>query len=343
MTARRAELIAEPWQADFLQLMRELERGSPKKPRIGKSAVLAQDIVTPGQDPFIEFPAANVTEIEEREGRPIRVRTRFLGYFGPQGALPLATTMEAYHWQRGNDASFVAFADIFATRFQQLFFRAWSDARPITQIDRPEKDRFRDYIGSIIGTGSGASRNRDRVPDVTKLSFAGLLAGRVKSAARLGQVLRGALGLDVEIVERVGDWLEFEPGDLSRLGQRGATLGQNAYLGARVYSVETRIMLKLKTRNLPEYESFLPGGRRFGELADMVRFYFGDMIDVDVQLALPRSALPAAMLGKSGRLGWTAWSAPVKPAKGAEDDYVADAVFSTARGNAPSAEVSAIS
>lgn len=326
-TARRSEVMAEPWRADLLALLRELERGSPQNPRIGTSAVLAQDIVALGQDPFLEFPASNVTAIEEREGKSLRVRTRFLGFFGPQGALPLATTTEAYHWHQGNDDSYTAFTDIFATRFLQLFFRAWSDARPITQTDRPDLDRFRDYVGSFIGIGSPAFHDRDSVPDIAKLQFAGLLAGRVKSAARLRQVLRGVLGVDVEVVERVGNWLEFEESDLSRLGQSGAVTGQNAYLGARVFSVETKALLRVRTRSLEEYESYLPGGAKFRALAEMIRLYLGDTIDFDVELALPRSCLPSAVLGKAGRLGWTTWSAPTK---GDDDDFVADAVFSTA-------------
>ncbi len=329
MTTRRTEVLADPYSTDYLGLMRELERGARGKPRIGTSAVMSQDIVALGQDPYMEFPASNVTGIEEGErGRPMRVRTRFLGFFGPQGALPLSTTMEAFLWQQGNDASFVAFTDILTNRFLQLFFRAWSNARPITQHDRPEDDRFHDYVGSFIGIGTPAFHDRDAVPDITKLPFVGLMSGRVKSATRLRQMLEGVLGLDVDVVERVGSWLDFEPSDLSRLGRVGATLGQNTYLGARIFTVDCKARLRVRTRSLEEYESFLPGGKRFRELSDMIRLYLGDTVDFDVELALPRSCLPAVVLGKSGKLGWTAWSAPTK---GRDDEFVYDAVFSTAQ------------
>lgn len=326
MTTRRAKILAEPWSADLLDLLRDVERGARDKPRIGENLVLAQEPVRLGQDPYAEFPASNISAITERPDSSLNVRTRFLGYFGPQGALPLATTMEAYNWQRGNDSSFVAFADLFATRFLQLFFRAWSNARPITQADRPEHDRFRDYVGSFIGIGVAAFHDRDAVDDVAKLRFAGLLSGRVKSATRLRQILTGLLGLDVEVEERIGHWLEFEPGDRSRLGQAGATLGQNTYLGARVFSVETKARLKLRAKSFEEYQSFLPGGQRFQHVSDMIRLYLGDTIDIDVELGLPRNLVPAGRLGVVGQLGWTLWSAPTK---GGDDEYVSDAVFST--------------
>ena len=72
---------------------------------------------------------------------------RFLGFFGPQGALPLDTTIEAFHWARGHDESFVRFANIFADRFLQLFYRAWAQAQPHVNRDRPKDDRFTVYVG----------------------------------------------------------------------------------------------------------------------------------------------------------------------------------------------------
>ena len=57
--------------------------------------------------------------------------------FGPQGALPLTTTDEAYSWLRARDDAFARFVDIFQGRFLALFFRAWADARPIAQERSP--------------------------------------------------------------------------------------------------------------------------------------------------------------------------------------------------------------
>ena len=61
----RGELKLEPWRFDFLAVMRELERTYPDKPRIGDSTVVAEDVVALGQDPYLEFPASNVSSFEE--------------------------------------------------------------------------------------------------------------------------------------------------------------------------------------------------------------------------------------------------------------------------------------
>ncbi|MBY6047924.1 type VI secretion system baseplate subunit TssG [Vannielia litorea] len=326
---RRDMLEAEPYRFNIHALLRELERMYPDKPRIGRSQVLAQEIVDVGQDPFLDFPASNVKAFEVREGEVPRLRTKFLGFFGPQGPLPILTTVEAMRWQEAGDDAFVRFADIFATRFLQLFHRTWADARPIAQFDRPEEDRFAAYVGSMIGIGTAPYRDRDRVPDIAKLPFAGVMASRVKSAKRLQQVLEGVLGVDVKIREREGIWLEFEESDLSRIGQQGADLGRNTYAGRRVYSINDKAVIEIRTEALDSYESFLPGGDMFERLADMVRFYLGEQIDFDVELALPRPLCPKAQLGTKGRLGYTTWTPLKADDKGTSaDDYVSDARFS---------------
>ena len=71
--------------------------------------------------------------------------------------MPLTTTDESLGWLLMRDDSFARFLDLFNNRFLQLFFRAWSDARPIAQHDRPNEDRFIGFIGSFIGIGINAS------------------------------------------------------------------------------------------------------------------------------------------------------------------------------------------
>ncbi len=207
--------------------MRDLERAHPEKPKIGDNAVLDEEVVAVVQDPFLAYPAANISDFDKTMRGTPRLHTRFLGFFGPQGALPLLTTFEVHnwHWGRKQDHSFARFVDIFGNRFRQLFFRAWSDARPIGQFDRPKQDRFHAYVGAFAGIGSPPFADRDGVNDLAKLPFAGLVSSHVKSARRLAQLLRGVFKLDVSITERMGSWLSFEPGDRLALGAMGSTLG----------------------------------------------------------------------------------------------------------------------
>lgn len=332
----RRDLLREaPARFGFLALLRELERGATDKPRIGLNATLNEEVATLGQDPFMAYPDGNISFYEEREGRPVRLRARFLGYYGPQGALPLHTTVEAYQWYTNRDDAFVAFTDMITGRFQQLFFRAWSDARGITQYDHPGDDRARRHLGSVLGLASPALQDRGPVPDLARVQVAGLAMGRVKSPVRLRQILEKVLGVGITIREHMPMWMNFEPGDQSRMGQQGATLGRDCRLGARVQSVNEKIEVQVRTESRPEYESFLPGGVNFARLQDLLFWYLGPEVAVDIAPALPATAVSGVALGgKPGQgaaLGWTAWMAPPPAEPGA---YLGNAVFAAERGSA---------
>ena len=303
-------LEAEPWRFDYFTVLRHLERTFSDRPRISDSAARREEFVQFGQDPYMEFPASNLARTVQGDNKPLKVFVKYLGLLGPQGALPLATTEEAYHYVLAGDDAFPRFLDIFNNRFIQLFFRAWADSRPIAQHDRPDADRFVAYIGSAIGIGSGPYQNLDSVPDPVKLGFAGLLGAQVKSTSRLTGAICGMFNVKAEVEEFVGTRLVIEAAEWTILGARYNTLGEDALLGRTVFSVQDKIRIRIFTNSLAQYIRFLPTGDLCEPLADLVFFYNGEQLEWDAELAIPSGAAEPITLGRFGQLGWTSWMAP---------------------------------
>lgn len=299
-----------PEMFDFFATMRALEANNPQGPRIGDSDALREEYVTLGQDPFVVFPASNLSKAETDKAGRLRVLVRFLGLMGPQGALPLTTSEEALTYLERGDDALPRFFDLFNNRFLQLFFRAWADARPIAQADRPHDDHFRLYVGAAIGNGSPLARELDSVPDPVKLCFAGLMGAGAKSASRLASLVTGVFGTRAEVEEFAGAWLTLDMGDRSRLGMANGTLGGTLMLGERMFSVSDKFRLVLHAASLAEFETYLPTGQRAEQLSDLVTFFLGEALDWDVELALPAREARPMVLGRNGRLGWTSWMAP---------------------------------
>lgn len=292
-------------------LLRELEQKAGDRPRIGKNTRVREALVRLGQDPFLAFPDMDLARADLK-ARPPMIRAQFLGFFGAFGALPLNWTEEIQRWFAAGDESFVAFTDVFATRFQELFYRTWADARPLTQFDHPTDDRFQTYLMALTGIGSPAFQGRDSVSDTVKMRLVPLAVGRVKSPVRLRQMLTehfgGAIRFDVE--ELVPEWLEFEPDSLSRMGLQAATLGRDTHLGSRVRSIGEKMVLHVRVPTLEAYDRFLPGGPDHAHLRDITFWYLGQAYEIDVALWLPQPEVRPAVLGVSTRLGWMACMAP---------------------------------
>jgi len=305
-----SDLQAEPWRHDFYQVLRRLERSCPDRPRIGDSATRRDDYVSLGADPYMEFPASTLSKADRDAQGRVRVLVKFLSLLGPQGALPLATTEETYHWLLAHDDAFPRFLDLLNHRFLQLFFRAWADARPIAHRDRPQDDRFGAYLGSTMGIGSEPYRQLDSVPDTAKLAFAGLIGPQTKSGSRLRGFIRGLFRVDAEVEEFVGSRLSFAQDERTLLGVRHSGLGADVLVGASVFSVRDKIRIRVFARTLAEYRRFLPIGDRAEPLADAVFLYIGEQLDWDVELAIPANRVAPVRLSRSGELGWTSWLAP---------------------------------
>ncbi|MCV0426072.1 MAG: type VI secretion system baseplate subunit TssG [Roseibium sp.] len=300
----------------------------PAPPRIGKSRRLMEDIVRFGQDPSSEFATSTIERATRDGDGGLVLLERFLGLLGPQGALPAAMTDEAIMRGLRGDDSFPRFLDVFNNRFVQLFFRAWADARPIVQHDRPDDDRFLAYLGSAIGIGTPIYRDLDRIDDRLKLLYAGLSSPKTKSAARLKALVTGVFGVDVEIDQCVGTWLHLDQDDQLTLGSLGpenaGQLGCDTIVGARVYSVSDKIRIRIFTRSLEEYRKFLPPTRTrpnpwTERLFDLIDFYLGLEIEYEIELALPKKCASAIHMDRdnSATLGHIGW---LKPAVAKEQE-----------------------
>jgi type VI secretion system ImpH/TssG family protein len=294
-------------------LLRELERRAGTKPRIGRNTRLHDQLVRMGQDPFTGVPTADIARYDPSRRVPM-IRAQFMGFFGPFGAFPLNWTEEIQQWFIHGDKSFTRFVDIFTERFQELFFRAWSDAHAITQFDHPTDDRFQSYLLAVAGNGTKAMRDRDEVSDTVKARYAGLAGGRVKSPVRLRQILQLHFDgkLRVEIEELVPTWLDFEPDTLSHMGRQACSIGMNMHLGSRVRTVGEKIRVHLYVRSIKDYFELLPSGGDHPDLRDLVFWYLGEAYEVETVLWLPQTEIQPAVMGVNAQLGWMACIAPPK-------------------------------
>jgi type VI secretion system protein ImpH len=330
-----SQLAERPWEYGFYQAMRRLEAMHRDRPRLGRSVRPAQDAFRLAQEPSMMFAPATLAAWEpEEEGHPARLLVHFFGLFGPDGPLPLHLTEYARDRRRNfRDPTFQRFADLFHHRALSLLWRAWADSRPTVSFDRPEEDRFATYVGALIGLGTASLHDRDAMPDLTKLHFAGRLSNQTRHAEGLGAILSAFFTMPVHIECFVGAWLVMQDSDHTRLAEQPqtGTLGGTALLGGRVWSRQHKFRVVFGPLTLAEYLRLLPSGTSFRRLIPIVRNYAGDTMMWDVNLILRREEVPPVRLGQQGHLGWTSWLMPRRKQTDAADLFLDASEQSPAR------------
>jgi len=336
-------LTASPWAFDFFQALRRLECLYSDLPRLGEGQFPAEEPIRLGQRASLRFAPSAVAQFRPGgEDDPGRLQVEFLGMLGPQGPLPMHLT--EYAIRRGrpphNDPTFGAFLDVFNHRMLALFYRAWANALPTVNFDRPgpDSDRFGVFLASLIGHGETSLRGRDELPDAVRLHYAGRLAPHARNAEGLRAMLRDFFRLPVAIHEFVGQWLDLPDEERTRLGTRGSGLGTSFVAGSRVWDCAHKFRLVVGPLRLADYQRLLPGGDSLRRLVAMVRSYLDDGLRWDLQLVLRQDEVPRFRLDGGNQLGWTTWmTRPTgeRPALARDpDDICLDAMALAASGGA---------
>lgn len=299
-----------PETFEFFEAARRLECAFPERPRLGHSTKVSDDFVRFCQTPSLSFASKMVDRYQPGgSGRAARMHGLFFGLFGPNAPLPLHLTEYVMDRElNAKDSTFIAFANIFHHRMMSLFYRSWADSQPTVQLDRPGEDRFRLYMGAMVGLAAPSLDERDALPDQFKRFFAGRLLPQARNAEGLKGMLERFFRIPVGIVEFVTEWMRLPPSSYLRLGASSevAALGLTAVTGEHVRGNQ-RFRLRLGPLSRTEFNNFLPGGVALRQLVAAVKTYVGEEKAWDVQLVLKRADIPATRLGQHGRMGLSTW------------------------------------
>ncbi len=326
VVALEQALQAQPYKFGFYQVLRRFECLYHKKPRMGASKRPVDDAVRLAQEPSLAFAPATLASFKSsKAGKPSELAVNFFGLFGPNGPLPLHLTEYARDRIRNSeDPTFSEFLDVFHHRMLSLFYRTWASAQPTVNFDRPGEDRFSVYTGALFGLGMPSLRNRDEIPDFTKLHFSGRLSSQTRNAEGLIAMINYFFKVPAMIEQFVGEWMLLPDSCRCQLGVSPETgsLGMNIAIGDYVWQCQQKFRIILGPLDLEDYERMLPTNDSSKRLRSMVRNYVGDSMNWDVNLVLKKEKVPPMKLGDNDLLGWNTWLGDL-----ARDDDMRDLVL----------------
>ena len=319
LTTLVASVEANPSSWEFFALVRAFEQVRSDLPRLGTAVTPDRDALSLAHEPSAGFPRTTVTAFST-EGRRPKVNSAFLGLTGPMGPLPFHFTEVAIFERAARAPSpFADFLDLISARMLQAFYRAWGNAQPCVQADRPHDDKFAAMLGAVSGavdlrfvTAAERPAKRDEgFDDWRRLTYAGHFAS-LRSTSAISDYVSHLIRRDVTVSECVGRWRHIPRGEQTRLGgsaRDGACLGSGATVGSRFHSVEWDVAIAIKVGSMAELVDLAPGGDQHALLSEAIQAILPAHLEWEARIEILEPEIAGARLGAT-RLGYTSWVAP---------------------------------
>ena len=324
-------LRQNPFRYAFVPAVRLLEQaaagaddGTRAKNPVARYTPPTTEVVRFHATQSFSFPAADIGDVEDRQGRTTRqwhMQVNFMGATGSGGVLPFHYTELVLKRLKLKDRSLAEFLDLFNHRLVSLFYQASIKYRLPIGYERaanPGADGHTKSLLALIGLGTTGLNRRLSTPDQALLHYAGLLTKRVRSVDGLKQILSHLFSLPVEIREFIGQWQELIDDVRTRLPGPAAPRGQNNQLGKTVmlgrkgWFSQGKIRIVLGTLTKEQMNALAPGMPTLKALDEVVRFFINDEYDHDYVMRLRHRDIPRPMrllAAKPPKLAWDSWLA----------------------------------
>jgi type VI secretion system protein ImpH len=316
---------AEPRGFEFFQILHLLERLVPEGAPIGRQGPVHAELVRLRPSLSLSFPAADIEHSEWRaegaHGR-VRITTTFLGLYGSDSPMPAHLT-ESLLAEMEPDERVREFLDLFHHRILSLLYRVWVKYRYYVTFRPDGSDPISQVMRGILGLGTSHLDEQLRIHPVRLFRYAGLLSQRPRSTAGLiGQLRDFFHGVDFDVEQCVGRWLEIDPGDRNVLGRDKCSLGHDLLLGERIYDRSGKFRIQVGPVAFDQYVDFLPPGKAAADMRTLAEFYCGDPLAFDYAVTLRADEVPETPLGDFGMLGRLSWTSWLKSAPSREQAVV---------------------
>ena len=310
----RESFYKEPYSFDFFQAVRLLGWLRPERSPVGRYSHPQNEVVRFSANPILHFPASAIQAIRDRSDSIPALVVNFMGVIGPLGTLPNYVTELVAERIREHDSSMLAFLDIFNHRMISFFYQAWEKNHFTVAYERDRSDPVTACMLALVGLGTPGLRHRQTVEDETFIYYSGVFAPMPKSAAALEAVISDYFDVAVEVEPFIGVWRTLGDPDLCTFGtevSESTMLGFGVVVGDEVWDQHSRVRLKLGPLTESQYRNFLPTGAAWPELCSLIRTFYGNDLEFEVQLILRRDNVPALELRNPAEaplcLGWDTW------------------------------------
>lgn len=313
-------LIKEPYRFEFHQAIKLLEYLHPNAIPFGETVNPQDEVATVKSRIYLESMASDIYSLvgftldTGPAYDPPVLNVNFMGIAGIQGPLPFPYTEMLIQRERNGDESLKDFLDIFNHRLISILHRIRKQYLISLNACSPEKTEIAVGLRALLGLGQTSLQDRLLVPDRSLLDYAGLYWTRPPSAHGLECIIGSYFHIPVRVEKCVGRWRLLSKDQQTRIGLKGQwqKLGQGAVIGTRVWGQNNHFRLHLGPIDTEQLDLFLPNGKGFQRMQDLVKLYVGPTMDFSITYSVKEP--PSTQLTQKSYLGWRSWIGASLPA-----------------------------
>lgn len=295
---------------NFYRFCQLLEQISSDEPILGVNESPAADPIRFAPSVDMSFPASELKCIERDDyvNRPTTVRTRFLGLYGVDSALPLGL-LDNIIRREENYQIMTDFLDIFNHRVITQFYRIWLKHHYPASFLYGGKDSISQCLLGLTGFGIKGTSEQICTPSSRFLALLGLITQKTRTAEGIAGLVR-VLVSDAKVA--VSEFYPVRqsidnPAKLGSKGQQRVVLNDGAVLGSSFRECNQTVHIIITPQHEGQIADLLPDGQLYQDLMALLRAYLGYQVDAKMTLSIKRCFLPRSQLtSKNSRLGQTA-------------------------------------
>ncbi len=301
----------------FFQAVEQIQRCYDERNEVGTHLLPKDEKITFSVMHSLGFPLSDISfikcngkqEAAERqlEYRSFNMEVTFLGLHGSSSPLP-SYYQEVIAKYDAEGSLLKGFFDFFHNRLIGLLHRSMRKYRYYVRYEPGALDPYSHWIFCVFGLNDQELRSQSPINWARLLTFAGVLASRNRSPKAIASVVSHAFfHRDVEVEEWVQRRVDIPEEQRSQLGQLNMQLGDDTIIGDQVPDVSCKFNIFIKNLSFERFQEFLPHGRDFKALRDLVEFMLRDQHAYDIKLGLAEQQARPVILSDEyeGRLGWS--------------------------------------
>ncbi|WP_109315023.1 type VI secretion system baseplate subunit TssG [Pseudovibrio ascidiaceicola] len=306
---------ARSWS--FFQAVELIQRCYDERTEVGTHLLPKDEKINFSVMHSLGFPLSDIASIERQDNQrgdvePVdyvdfNMEVTFLGLHGSSSPLP-SYYQEVIAKYDAQGSLMKGFFDFFHNRLVGLLHRSMRKYRFYVRYEPGALDPFSQWVFCVFGLSDQESRHKSPINWARLLTFAGVLASRNRSPAAIASVVSHSFfHKEVEVEEWVQRRVDIPEGQRSELGQYNMLLGEDTIIGDSVSDISSKFNIFIKNLSFERFQDFLPHGRDYKALRDLVEFMLRDQHAYDIKLELAENQASPVMLTDEyeGRLGWS--------------------------------------